>query len=113
MAEELAPATKNNFWQFNIGHASIILTGALAIFSIWTSGLREFDRMDGRIITLEKSDILQAPIVARVPVLETRIDIVQAQLNQLSMSTNRTSDAIVGMREDIASIKASLAAQRN
>lgn len=112
---EDTPASKatSRFWQFNIGNVTILATLLIGILSLWTTGVREFDNHESRLIASERSDALLSPLPGRVVVLETRIDILQAQLNQLTMSTNRTSDAIIGMREDIAAIKASLAARGN
>lgn len=114
MSETSATETlASKFWQFNIGNVTVLFTLLLTMIGIWTTGIRQFDNHESRIASTERAETLLATAPGKIIVLETRVDILQAQINQLSMATNRTSDAIVGMREDIASIKASLAARGN
>ncbi len=104
---------RGNFWVFNAGHLASVVAVLISVLGSFMAFTSRFEGHEYRIQALERSDVAGSSLPSRVTVLETRLDVVQAQLTQLNMTSNRTADSIASMKEDIATIKASLPPRGN
>lgn len=98
--------SKTGFWTFNVGHLAGIVTVLMSVLGAFVAFTARFEGHEYRIQALERSDLQGVTMPTRVTILETRLDVVQAQLTQLNMTSNRTNDSVQVIREDIATLKA-------
>lgn len=94
------------FWTFNIGHLAGIVTVLLSVLGSIIAFTVRFEGHEYRIQALERADSVGATLPSRVTVVETMMGVVQAQLTQLNMTSNRTNDSVQAIREDMATLKA-------
>lgn len=100
---------RNGFWTFNVGHLAGIAAVIISVLGSFVVFTTRFEGHEYRLQSLERAETSAASVPGRVTVLETRLDIVQSQLTQLNMTSNRTSDIVQGIREDMAGLKAAVA----
>lgn len=103
--ETMQDNTRSGFWVFNVGHVAGIVAVLVSVMGSFMAFTARFEGHEYRIQALERSDISAAVLPSKVTILETRLDVVQAQLTQLNMTSNRTSDIVQAMREDLAVLK--------
>lgn len=96
---------RSGFWVFNVGHLAGIAAVLISVMGSFMAFTARFEGHEYRIQALERSDLATAVLPSKVTILETRLDVVQAQLTQLNMTSNRTNDIVQAMREDLAVLK--------